>query len=65
MSGERLTRRKLMMDIAADFGFSDLRAAEYTAGRVGSILTGRLLEHRDTSRPDKKKSELLESLNQQ
>jgi hypothetical protein len=27
-----------MMDIAADFGFSDWRDPEYTAGRAGSIL---------------------------
>jgi hypothetical protein len=27
-----------MMDIAADFVFSDWRAAGYTAGRAGSIL---------------------------
>jgi hypothetical protein len=37
--GERLTRRDLMMDIAADLLFSDHGAPEYTAGRAGSILS--------------------------
>ena len=36
--GERLTRRDLIMDIAADFIFLDCGATEYTAGRAGSIL---------------------------
>ena len=36
--GETLTKRDLMMDIAADFTFSDCRSLQYTAGRVGSIL---------------------------
>ena len=37
--GERLTRRNLMMDIAADLLFSDCEAPRYTAGRAGSILS--------------------------
>ena len=36
--GERLTRRDLMMDIAADLRFSDHGVPEYTAGSAGSIL---------------------------
>ena len=36
--GERLTRRDLMMDIAADSLFSDHGAPEYIAGRAGRIL---------------------------
>lgn len=36
--GNRLTKRDLLMDIAADFGFLDGRAAEYTGGRAGSGL---------------------------
>ena len=36
--GERLTRRRLLKDIATDFGFSDYGGSEYTAGSAGSIL---------------------------
>ena len=36
--GNRLTKRDLLMDIAADFGFLDGGAAEYTAGKAGSRL---------------------------
>jgi len=31
-----------MMDIAADFGFPNFEAPEYTAGRPGSILNSKL-----------------------
>jgi hypothetical protein len=37
--GERLTKRGVLKDIAADFGFSDCGASEYTAGSAGSILS--------------------------
>lgn len=36
--GGRLTKGNLMMDIAADFGFFNFEAPEYTAGRPGRIL---------------------------
>jgi len=36
--GGRLTKRDSMMDVAADFLFSDCSAPEYTAGSAGSIL---------------------------
>ena len=37
--GERLTKRDSMMDIAADFRFTDCSAPEYTAGSARSILS--------------------------
>jgi hypothetical protein len=36
--GNRLTKHDLLMDIAADFGFLDGGAAEYTGGRAGGRL---------------------------
>jgi len=39
---ERLTKRGGLKDIAADFGFSDCGAPEYTAGSAGNILSSRL-----------------------
>ena len=35
---ERLTRRGLLTDIAADFALLRLRVSEYSAGRAGSSL---------------------------
>jgi uncharacterized membrane protein YkvA (DUF1232 family) len=39
--GERLTRRGVLKDIAADFSFSDCGAPEYTAGSADSIPSRR------------------------
>jgi hypothetical protein len=52
--GESLTERDLMMNIAADFTFSDCRSPEYAAGRVGSRLNCWPQDYHPSKVPDMK-----------